>query len=146
MKFFKKSRKQETNKWTVYQSRIGENPAIITVDTSYITTNYKHTLSVNVAYNITNDNKLPDKEQNDFINQLVDMIIEKVKDENLNVYYVGSACFNGVKYLIFITNEEINWKSYIDAVVTSPRIGVSVYNDDNMGYYKKVLYPPKNTK
>lgn len=146
MKFFKKAKKQEANNWTVYQSWIGENPAIISLDTSFVNTEYKHTLSVNVAYNITNDNKLPDKEQNEFINQIEDMIAKKLEDENLKVYFVGSASFDGTKYLIYVTNEQIDWKSYIEAIVASPRIDISVYNEDNMGYYNKVLYPPKNMK
>lgn len=138
--FLKKNKKEEAN-WIVYKDEIGDHPAILRVDTSYENKKYKHTLAVNIGYDSDNDEKLPDVEQKSFINQIEDMILDKIESDTLNVCFVGTATFNSAAYLIFATNEDVEWKTMIESLLPSPRVVPVIYANDNMGYYNNVLYP-----
>ena len=144
---FKKIKRIKKNKektWVVYSDKIGDNPAIIRVDSSYTYENFIDTLSVNIRYDSTNDDKLPDMEQKSFIYEIENIILNKIKSDNLNIYFLGTASFNSATYLIFVTNEYIDWKSFIERLIPSSRIESEIYSEDNMGYYNSVLYPKSN--
>lgn len=139
---FEKFKKNKT--WKVYKDKIGNNPAIFRVDTSYINKNYVNTLSVNIKYDSIDVEKLPNVEQKSYIDKIENIILNAIKSNNLNIYFVGAASFNSTTYLIFVTNEHIDWKVFIETLIPSPRIEAIIYAEDNMGYYNNVLYPQKH--
>ena len=57
-----------------------------------------------------------------------------------NVVFLGTATFGGSSYITFASNLDIKWNDYIKETIDTDLI-TGIYPNDNMGYYKHVLYP-----
>lgn len=139
--FFKRKKNAQSNAnqntWMVYRDMLGEAPISIRVDTSFVKKRYQHTLYVIVPYQCNENKPFPDEKELAISNQVEDKVDELIKDYPIE--FVGSATFNGLINLIYVSNDDIEWEKLIQ-VDTNVQIGK--YENDQMGYYNQVLYPP----
>mgnify|MGYP002552046111 CR=1 FL=1 len=68
---------------------------------------------------------------------LLEMVKNTFED---NVVFLGTATFGGSSYITFASNLDIKWNDYIKETIDTDLI-TGIYPNDNMGYYKHVLYP-----
>ncbi len=138
---FSKIKKKEKESWKVYQDMLGDQKLSVRVDTKYVNKNYNNTFYIQLKYSGEEVNDLPNKE---FLNELAvleERVLEMVKNTfEDNVVFLGTATFGGSSYITFASNLDIKWNDYIKETIDTDLI-TGIYPNDNMGYYKHVLYP-----
>lgn len=136
--FKKKSEKQT---WKVYQDMLGVKKISVRVDTQYVGKSYKNTFYIQVKYDDKETIELPDKKFLEDLAVLEEQVLETVnKTFENNIVFLGTATFGGSSYITFASNLDVRWNDFINSTVDK-NIIAGIYQNDNMGYYNKVLYP-----
>ncbi len=133
--FFKKKVKED---WIAYIDEIADKPLSVRVNRAKKGEKYKHTLYVIVHYDYSEQTPFPDKEFLNNVASIEDMVDAKIQGSD--VEFIGSATFGGNVNLIYVTNKDIDWNTLLD-MDQYERLSVGKYPNDNMGYFKNILYP-----
>ena len=134
-------RKVEKPTWKVYLDMIENKKMSVRVDMQYVNKNYKNTFYIQVKYSDYETDNLPDKNFLDDLAIFEEKVLEIVrKTFDNNVVFLGTATFGGSSYITFASDLDIRWRDFINSMVDK-NIIAGVYQNDNMGYYNKVLYP-----
>lgn len=134
-------RKTEKPTWKVYLDMIENKKMSVRVDMQYVNKNYKNTFYIQVKYSDYETDNLPDKNFLDDLAIFEEKVLEIVrKTFDNNVVFLGTATFGGSSYITFASDLDIRWRDFINSMVDK-NIIAGVYQNDNMGYYNKILYP-----
>lgn len=141
MSLLDRLRKTDKGTWCTYQDFIGNKRLSVRVDTKFADKNYKNTFYIQVKHSETEDSNLPDKEFLNYLADLEEKVISSVKNTfGDNIVFLGTATFGGSSYITFASDLDVMWSDYVKEVIDK-NLSAGIYPDDNMGYYKQVLYP-----
>lgn len=123
--------------WLSYQDKFQDMPISVRVNTALVKKKYWHTLFVMIPYYYSKEKPFPDEQELATSNRVKDQI-DRILEDYDNIMFIGSATFNGNVHLLYVSDDYVDWPDLIQVEETTK---LGMYENDNMRFYRSVLYP-----